>query len=553
MIQLHRSKPLVWAIFIVFCVVWFYALIPRTLVPTDEGRYAEMAREMLVSHDWITPRLNGIKYFEKPPLQTWMNALTFKFFGLGEWQARLWTGLTGLLGVLLAAYTGRKVFNARVGYISATVLGSCLMWAASAHFNTLDMGLSFMMELALCSMLLAHRSFVSPKEERNWMLVCWAGMALAVLSKGLIGIVLPGAVLVIYTVVTRDWLLWKRLHLKAGLLLFFAITAPWFILVSIKNPEFPHFFFIHEHFERFLTKEHHRAGPIYYFIPILLMGIVPWLGVFAQSLWRARREPGGGFKPRKMLLVWCSFIFVFFSVSGSKLPSYILPIFPALALLIGCYLQIVRNRVMLWSSVGMAALFAIGLAFTPKIATQTTIPFEQPLYAEYAHWVAVAAGIGMAGSLVAALLARLRLKDWSITALAITGFVCGQLIMIKHEPLGTYAAGTIHLDKIRAEATPQTPIYAVGRYEQVLPFYLGRTLTLVQNADEMEFGLEQQPELWLKTVDDFAAKWKDEHAHGEKALAIVAPGLFPELQKRGLPMRIIAQDPRRIIVANDPQ
>src|SRR3954463_8348692 len=111
--QLHTSKPFVWAIFIGFCLVWFYMLGARTLVPTDEGRYAEMAREMVATGDWITPRLNGIKYFEKPPLQNWMNALTFKAFGLGEWQARLWTGLCGLLGIVLVAYAGTHLFNPR--------------------------------------------------------------------------------------------------------------------------------------------------------------------------------------------------------------------------------------------------------------------------------------------------------------------------------------------------------------------------------------------------------------------------------------------------------
>src|SRR3954454_24904347 len=119
--DIHQSKSITWGLFLIFCVVWFYALGTRTLVPTDEGRYAEMAREMVASNDWITTRLNGIKYFEKPPLQTWMNALTFERFGLGEWQARLWTGLCGLFGIALVAHTGRKLFGPRVGFTAALV------------------------------------------------------------------------------------------------------------------------------------------------------------------------------------------------------------------------------------------------------------------------------------------------------------------------------------------------------------------------------------------------------------------------------------------------
>ncbi|MFD2272222.1 ArnT family glycosyltransferase [Undibacterium arcticum] len=99
MTDLYKSKAFTWALLLIFTIAWFYMLDLRTLVPTDEGRYAEMAREMVASGDWITTRLNGIKYFEKPPLQTWMNALTFELFGMGEWQARFWTGLSGFFSV----------------------------------------------------------------------------------------------------------------------------------------------------------------------------------------------------------------------------------------------------------------------------------------------------------------------------------------------------------------------------------------------------------------------------------------------------------------------
>src|SRR5471030_2361633 len=133
--DLHNSRKIVWPLLLAFAIVWLYVLGIRTLVPPDEGRYAEMAREMLASGDWITLRLNGIKYFEKPPLQTWMNALTFELFGLGEWQARLWTGLCGLLGVVLVAFTGTRMFSARIGFFAALVLGSSFLWAGLGHIN----------------------------------------------------------------------------------------------------------------------------------------------------------------------------------------------------------------------------------------------------------------------------------------------------------------------------------------------------------------------------------------------------------------------------------
>ncbi len=548
--QLPIAKSALWALFLIFCAIWFYALGARTLVPTDEGRYAEMAREMVATGDWITPRLNGLKYFEKPPLQTWMNALTFAAFGLGEWQARLWTGLNGLFGILMTAYAGTRLFGRRIGFHAGMVLASSLFWAALGHVNTLDMGLAGMMTLSLCALLLAQREDANASQRRNWMLACWAGMALAVLSKGLIGIVLPGAVLVLYTLLSRDWAIWKRLHFGAGLLLFLAIAAPWFVLVSIKNPEFPNFFFIHEHFQRFTSKIHHRAGPWYYFIPLLILGIVPWLGVLPQSLWHARREPVQGFQPKKLLLVWAVFIFFFFSISGSKLPSYILPIFPALALLIACYLDKAPDKALVVTAALLALFAATGLAFVGKIPELASNAYEKPIYQSYLPWVAAGAAVALAGGLLAAFLARRR-REWSLIALAVAAFASGQILMLGHEPLGRYKAGLDHVPAIAAELTPQTPIFLVRLYEQSLPFYLRRTMTLVEHADEMEFGVKQEPQLWIPTRAEFIAKWNALHVDGKKAIAIVHPDAYDALKKQGLPMRVIAQDPRRIIVTND--
>jgi 4-amino-4-deoxy-L-arabinose transferase-like glycosyltransferase len=560
--ELYKSKAFVWTLLILFLLIWFYMLGARTLVPTDEGRYAEMAREMVATQDWITLRLNGIKYFEKPPLQTWMNAITFELFGLGDWQARLWTGLCGLFGIGLVAYTGRRVFNERVGFYAPVVLASSLFWAAMGHINSLDMGLAGMMTLSICALLLAQRTEANRDEQRNWMLLCWAGMALAVLSKGLIGIVLPGAVLVLYTLFSRDWGIWKRLHMIKGLLLFFLITTPWFVLISLKNPEFPQFFFIHEHFQRFTSKIHSRTGPWYYFIPILVAGILPWLGVLAQSLRGGLSEDrsgagnftslsGGRFQPRKMLLIWSVFIFVFFSISDSKLPSYILPIFPTLALLIGSYLERASFKAVVWSAAPLALLCAIGLAFIPRVPELAKDAYSLPLVTAHVPWIYAAAITAFVGAVLAIRLARSQ-RDLAIVFLAASSFIAGQLLMLGHDPQGRYSAGIDYVPALQAELTPETPMYLVGRYEQALPFYLGRTMTMVRHADELEFGLKQEPQLWLPTIDAFVAQWVADHTAGKKDIAIMDVNVYADLRQRGIPMRLIGQDPRRVIVANNP-
>jgi 4-amino-4-deoxy-L-arabinose transferase-like glycosyltransferase len=550
--DLYNSKKVVWSLLAAFAVVWLYMLGVRTLVPPDEGRYAEMAREMLVTGDWITTRLNGIKYFEKPPLQTWMNAATFAVFGLGEWQARLWTGLCGLGGVVLTGYAGRRVFGARGGFYAALVLGSSLFWVASGQIDSLDMGLSGMMTIALCGLLIAQRDGATPAQNRHWMLVCWAGMALAVLAKGLIGLVLPGAVLVLYSALARDLAIWQRLHLAKGLLLFFAIATPWFVLVALKNPEQPHFFFVHEHWERFFLKTHHREGPWWYFFMMLVPGMLPWLGVLPQALVNgARRERPATFQPKLLLLIWAVFIFVFFSYSSSKLPGYILPIFPALALLTGTYLENASRLNRIIAAALMVLIGVAGLAAIPHmIESAVRHPDERALLEAFQPWVLAAAIITAAAGALALLHARQLRRDLTVLTLAIAGFAATELILVGFEPYGQLRAGKQMALKLLPELKPDTPVYAVRMYEQSMTFYLRRPVILVDYWDELTFGLRQQPELSIPTVEGFADRWRAHTAAGVKAVAIISDGTYADLKNRGLTMRVLQQDTRRTVITN---
>ncbi len=331
-----------WLLAAAFLAVWLGTLGYRHLIPTDEGRYAEIAREMFTTGDWVTIRYNALKYFEKPPLQIWGTALAYTLFGVGDWQARLFTALSGIAGLVFTMLAAARWWGKRTAVITGLVLVSAPMWNVGAHFNSLDMGVAGCMTMALAALLLAQHPEATRSQQRNWMWVCWASMALAVLSKGLIGVVLPGFVLVVYTLVARDWALWKRLHLVTGLIVFFAVGAPWFVLISARNPEFAWFFFVHEHFQRFTSTVHNRNAPLWYFVPLLLAGFLPWLAQLpgATRLTFARSETAAnGFRPTLMLGLWAILIFAFFSISDSKLPGYIFPIIPALAVLAALVLE----------------------------------------------------------------------------------------------------------------------------------------------------------------------------------------------------------------------
>jgi 4-amino-4-deoxy-L-arabinose transferase-like glycosyltransferase len=549
--DLGRSRALAWSLLAAFVLVTLYQLGTRTLLPPDEGRYATMAREMFASGDWITTRLNGIKYFEKPPLQTWMSALSFSLFGIGEWQARLWTGLNCIFGVLLTGYTGRRVFGAQAGLYAALVLASCAYWIAAGQMASLDMGLAGMMTLALCALLLAQRDDASARERRNWMLACWAGMALAVLSKGLVGIVLPGAVLVLYTLATRDWMLWTRLQLGRGLLLFAAIAAPWFVLVALKNPEQPYFFFVHEHFDRFLLPTHKREGAWWTFLALLAGGSIPWLGVLFQSLHAGTRREPGRFRPRLLLLIWVVFIIAFFSASSSKLPGYIAPVFPALALLVATYFETGTRRSRSAAGLLTAGFGVALLCVTPLLPGFARFAGERALYEAWQPWVLAAGFVSAAGGALAMLYARQMQRDLTVLVLAISGFATAHVMLAGFDALVEQRAGANLLPAIRAELKPDTRIYAVGLYDQSLTFYLGRPVTLVDFWDEFTFGLQQQPELSVPTVAGFHARWRADAAAGVRNLAIVRADIAADMRRSGLPVRVVAADARRTVIAND--
>ncbi|WP_246190325.1 glycosyltransferase family 39 protein [Pandoraea captiosa] len=535
---------------IAFALVWFGVLDYRHLISSDEGRYAEMAREMWTTGDWITPRYNGYKYFEKPPLQTWMNALTFAAFGLGEWQARLWTALTGFAGVLVVGFTARRVFNARVGLFAAAALAAAPLWSLLGHFNVLDMGLSFFMGLSLCALLLAQRPGLARGAVRGWMWLCWAAMALAVLSKGLVGVVLPGAVLVLYTLITRDWALWRRLYLGSGLIVFFAIAAPWFVLVQMRNPEFFDFFFINEHFRRFAMEGHNRDGAPWYFVPVFVVGFLPWLSVLpgtVRATLRMPRQPNG-FAPTVMLWVWSAFIFVFFSASHSKLISYLLPIAPAMALLFGLYLAQLRRDTVRVHMAGYAVFLIAALVMVAIFAGRAgSVRNPNELYKAFQVWLYFALGAGLIGTLVAWRVARHSARRALLT------FAGGMLLLVTiggmgHEVFGRQSTGVLLVPAVKAEMQrlgPNVPFYSVNVLDHTMPYYLGHTMIMVQHPDELEFGVKQEPQKWLPTLEDFYARWRAD----PKALALVDPDTFRQLEAVHLPMRIIARDARRVVIS----
>ena len=562
-----RASPLpVWVgmMLLAVALVWFGTLDARHLLRSDEGRYAEIAREMFATGDWVTIRYHGLKYFEKPPLHLWMTALAYELFGVGDWQSRLWVAVSGALGVLLTALAAQRWFGGGLlaaqskysgGLLAALVLIAAPTWNIGSHFNSLDMGVSGALAGVLAALLIAQHPDNSIKTQRHWMWAAWAAMGVAVLTKGLMGIVLPGLALVAYTLLARDWALWRRLYLVSGALVCLAITAPWFLLVSQRNPEFAQFFFIHEHWERYTSSVHQRGAPAWYFVPQLLAGFAPWLGLL-PGMWRALRaesqaHTARAFRPLLFCAVWAAAIFAFFSASGSKLPGYILPVFPALAVIAAAALQGLDGPAWRRQLGVMLALFTVLLLASPLIGrtgSDAAASASAAVLRHYGLWISAGCALAVA-ALLGALWLQRRAGQLPSIALAVFGFFGATTLgLLGHETLGRPASGADLLPAIHAVLKPGMTLYSVKLLDHTLPYYLRRITVMVEEPDELAFGTQQEPQKWLPTVAAFKQTW----TAGPPALALMSRATLAELQAQHLPMTAVAQDQRRVVVANFP-
>ncbi len=522
-------------------LVWLATLASRPLFNPDEGRYAEIPREMLSGGDWVIPHLNGLDYVEKPPLQYWATALTYRLLGVSEFSARLYSALTALASVALMGFLAARLWGRAAGWRAAAVLSGMFMFVVLGQLMTLDMSLTFWMTASLAGFLLAQQSVAS---ERGWMLFAWAAAALGVLTKGLVAAAIPAAVLVIYSLCSRDFAPWRKLHPALGLPLFLVIAVPWHALAAQRLPGFLQFFFIHEHFARYLTPSADRQEPWWFFGWVFLAGTVPWtvpaLRVVVSG-WRSR-DPRGQFSPTLFLWIWVIFICVFFSLSDSKLMPYLLPAMPALAILVAALpLPTLKQDFLVTSMLTTAAALALG-------AATFALPALIPASGGRAYFLLLA----KPAREVAVLLLLTGLFVWVQGARDATragvvlgvGWCLAVLLLIRAATLVTPIYSGIGLAAALPAADHEAPLYSVRTYDQSLTFYLQRTVMLVEYRGELEFGLRKAPGREI-SEDEFLRTWSSQ----AKAYAVMDNRTFDNLKQRGVPMRTVGQTVSQVLVA----
>ncbi len=529
-------------VFALCALIWLALAIGRPLNNPDEGRYAEIPREMLASGDWTTPRLNGLAYLEKPPLQYWLTALSLGTFGVSEWSARLVALLAAMANVWLVWLLGRRLQGANTGWLAACMLGSSVLHFVLGQTLTLDMAFTALMTGMLATFCLAQL----PDGGRQWMPATWILLGLAVLTKGVVALVIAAGVLGIYLLWQRDRTTLRNLRPFSGLLLLFAVTVPWFLAVGRANPDFWHFFFVNQHFERYLTDFADRVEPWWYFGAVLALGCLPWLPAMARTLllgWRSGAATGR-FNAQRLLWLWCVFVIVFFSLSQSKLAPYMLPVLPPLALLTA--LDAPRGRIPgLWF--GAAALLLLSFALLVAGLWPASVSSDA-----YIAEVAVRARWGIIAILLLAVatvagLVWTKRQDRSLLAVAVVAAGWFGSLTLLFASLGheeQLRSGRA-LAPVLASLPAGTPLFSVQTYDQTLPFYLGRTMTLVDYRGELAYGIEHAPQLAIDSLAEFEQRWRELPA----AAAVLPTATYQELANRGLPMRVLGQDRRRVAVS----
>lgn len=516
----HSSLPS-WLWIIPLLALWFALFLGnRPFASPDEGRYVEIPREMAASGDYVTPRLNGVKYFEKPPLFYWLQAGAINVLGIHEWAMRLWCVFFGSLGCLGAYLFGRRFYGHPAGIAACLILATSPLYYALSRLIILDMAVTTLVSLSLFSFLLAIHT-PPGYQRRLWAWAFYSCSALGVLTKGVMALAIPEPAILVWALGTRRWKdLWPA-YMPSGTLLFLAIAAPWHILASLKNPEFAYKYFIVEHVLRYTTSIHMRTQPLLFFAPVLFLGLFPWISL----LWSAIQDGLKSHLAKEQrgvtlfLLIWAGWTFCFFSLSNSKLIPYILPCFPPLAVILGVYwvkihqpeyTDAARRGILVFAGIS-------GTLSTGGLVTLWMMPWliDHKPYLWVDFTVLTGAFLFLIALAVFFLYQRhLRsaLTTIPLCALVLVIFVIRLMPELQRpsvKPLAQIIQSRKNADDI---------VGSYKAYYQDLPVYADQIVTVIDAKGELEFGCEVEDcTQWMLDEKRFLQLWG-----GEKRFFIIA-------------------------------
>lgn len=360
-VQPEKLRSRAWSILplLLAALVYLLATTGRGVIDYDEGYYAQAAKNMAVSGDWVTPYVNGVRFLEKPPFLYWLTAASFKIFGINEFALRLPTALAVIALVWVMMRMARRV----AGEKAALIAGLCTAFSVGTFLFTRetlhDVWLVLFIALAMCGFLEWQ---LDPRRPLKPALLFYAASAGAVMCKSLVGLAFPVGIVIVFFLLSRERPSWRSLHVLPGTLLFLVLTVPWHWLAALRNEGFLEFFFVTEQFLRFFGR---REPPVLWSLPLaafwglVLVWMFPWTAFLPGAIVESWKSED----PKRRILLrlsaaWAGVILGFFSLSD-RLEHYAFPALPALALLIAATLAGSRSK---WTTRAFAVLAAFGIA-----------------------------------------------------------------------------------------------------------------------------------------------------------------------------------------------
>jgi hypothetical protein len=557
------DSPRYWTIglFIFSAWVLFFNLGGAALFEPDEGRNAEIAREILLLRDWVTPHYDFIARLDKPILFFDLVALSYKVFGISEWSARLPSALTAFGCLALTYFFSRSLFGRWAALWSSLILLTSVEFFVLSRIVILDMLFTFFLTLALCCFFLGQRG-VERGQAKVQFLLMYAAMGAATLVKGPIGVMLPAAAIGFYLVFTKRWMLVRHMEIPLGISIFLLTAAPWYLLAELRNPGYLHHFLWEENVARFATAQFKRSEPWYYFIGVLTVGFFPWttlLPTTIADLWK--RSLKG---ERLFLILWIALPLLFFSLSSSKLPHYILPIYPPLAIIVGATIakaltdSTAKKTWVLWFPA--VTFILLSFVLTLVVLWPDFLPYR---FQAYIHDIfprpPIPLIVGLQLTPILALLAiserRWAKQEFLYPA---TAFAFALVVLVAL-PTVTNVSLTRSSKQLAEKAAlfigDKDQLVLYGGYPSSLPFYLNiqRPIWVVWSGDRRrvlgsEYVAKERPEpaagygKVLYTHEEFAGLWK---ASKQRFVVFVDSGAVNRFE------RLIGTQPRILFQLGD--
>ncbi len=487
------SRQLLALLMLAYVLLYLLPLASRPLTVPSEARYAEIPREMRVSGDWVVPHLNGLRYFEKPPLGYWAAALAMTVFGENVFASRLPAALSSLLSALLIGLLVRRFGGGlRPAWLAGAIYLGCLQIFVTGVTNLLDSFLALWLNAALVAFFYAMHS---DTVKTRWLFLTGFGVAcgFAFLTKGFLAFAVPVLVIVPFMLWAGRWRELLRCcwwPIACAVL----VALPWSLSVHGREADFWHYFFWIEHIKRFTAgAEAQHSQPVWYFLPVLLAGALPWI-LLLPAAFAGLRGVFTALPLQRYALLWLVLPFLFFSASNGKLATYILPCFPGLAILLALGLERYlvrseRSRLFFWgawSSAGLAGLVALGLGLSQ------VLPMLPKLYAPGEAWRWLALVLALSGWVwLAVLAARLRDPEQRLLAFAAAPLLLMLCLpwVFPQQVLDRKAPGKFlhtHADLV----TPETRLVAdAGLMHAVNWYYQREDVYLLHSQGEVAYGL----------------------------------------------------------------